>query len=126
MTSGQGGNHDQPGAHAGEETPDTELTCHLEESGHDALSRCTLGLVNLGQEGVGGLGDDGGGTTCYDTTGEVESLALTTGEGVFGLVGGLENLLDGDFEATVVSTCGYLRAKLRLTRQTWPWCKESA
>jgi hypothetical protein len=57
LTGGEGTDHDETGTHTGEETTGTELTSHGDETGSDALSGLTLGLVDLGQEGVGGLGD---------------------------------------------------------------------
>jgi hypothetical protein len=98
LTSGEGTDHDQSSAHTGEETLDTELTRHLNESGSGRLSWCSLGLVDLGEQSVGRLRDDGGGHTGDQTTGKVNTHLLTTGEGVLGLAGELEDLLGSDFE----------------------------
>jgi len=45
------------------------------------------------------LRDDSGGHTGDNTTGEVESLVLCAGEGVFRLAGRAENVFGGQFEA---------------------------
>ena len=99
MTSGEGTNHDQSSAHTGEETLDTELTGHLDESGSSRLSWCSLGLVDLGEQGVGGLRDDGSGHTGDQTTSKVDRHLLTTGERVLGLAGELEDLFRSHLEA---------------------------
>ena len=96
MTSSESTDHDETGAHTGEETGGAELTGHLDESGGDTLSRSTLGLVDLGEQGVGGLGDDGGGHTGNQTSRQVKTGGLTRGERVLGLASGGEDLLDGD------------------------------
>ena len=99
MTSGEGTDHDQSSAHTGKETLDTELTRHLYESGSGRLSGCSLGLVDLGEQSVGGLGNDGGGHTGNQTTGKVDTHLLTRGERVLGLAGELEDLFRCHLEA---------------------------
>ena len=98
MTGGKGTNHDKTSAHTGEKTRDTELTGHLDKSGGGSLSGSTLGLVDLGEQGVGGLGDDGSGHTGDETGRQVKTSLLTTGERVLGLSGRGEDLLDGNLE----------------------------
>jgi len=98
LTSGKGTDHDKTSAHTGEETRNTELTGHLDKSGSSTLSWGTLGLVDLGQEGVGGLRDDGSGHTGDKTGRQVETSLLTTGEGVLGLASSGEDLLNGNLE----------------------------
>lgn len=103
LTRSKGTDHDQPGAHTGEETADAELSCHLDETGRGRLAGCALGLVDLGQEGVGRLGDDGSGHTGNETGAEVETGGLAAGERVLGSADSLEDLLDGDFVAALIS-----------------------
>lgn len=113
LTSGEGTDHDQPGAHTGEQTRGAELTGHLDESRGGRLSGSTLGLVDLGQQGVGGLRDDGGGHTGDETGREVETHLLTTGERVLGSAGSLEDLLGSDLEAGLMSIRTCLLARPR-------------
>ncbi len=47
LPSGEGTDHDQPRAHAGEETGNTELTGHRDETGCRSLSWEAFGLVDL-------------------------------------------------------------------------------
>lgn len=99
LTGGEGTNHDQSSTHTGKETRGAELAGHLDKSRGGRLARCALGLVDLGQEGVGGLRDDGSGHTGNQTTSEVDTHLLAAGERVLGLAGGLEDLLGGHLEA---------------------------
>jgi hypothetical protein len=124
LTSGEGTNHDQSSAHTGKETLDTELTRHLDKSGSSRLSWCSLGLVDLGEQSVGGLRDNGSGHTGDQTTSKVDRHLLTTGKGVLGLAGELKDLFRGHLEAVIRCAPGCWGR--RLTRRTWPWCKEPA
>lgn len=99
LTSGEGTDHDQSSAHTGEQTLETELTRHLYESGSSRLTWCSLGLVDLGEQSVGRLRDDGSGHTSNQTTGKVDTHLLTTGERVLGLAGSLEDFLGSHLEA---------------------------
>jgi hypothetical protein len=98
LTSGEGTDHDQSSTHTGEETTGAKLTGHLDESGGGSLSWGTLGLVDLGKQGVGGLRDNGSGHTSDQTSRQVESGLLSASQGVLGLASGSENLLNGDLE----------------------------
>lgn len=53
--------HDETRAHAGEQTGRAELLRKADEAGRNTLSWGALSLVDLGQEGVGGLRDLRGG-----------------------------------------------------------------
>lgn len=97
LTGSEGTDHDETGAHTGEETTDTELLGHVNETRGDGLAGETLGLVDLGEEGVGGLGDDGGGHTGDETGRKVETGGLALGELGLVLAGELEDLLGCDF-----------------------------
>ena len=101
LTSGEGTNHDQSSAHTGKETLDTELTRHLDESGSSGLSWCSLGLVDLGEQSIGGLRDNGSGHTGDQTTSKVDGHLLATGKGVLGLAGELEDLFRSHLEAII-------------------------
>lgn len=127
LASSKGTDHDKTSGHTGEETGNTELTSHLDEPRGGRLAGGTLGLVDLRQEGVGGLRDNGGGQTGDKTGSKVKTSELSTSKGVLGLASGLENLLDGNLVATIV-LAKYLTItqKDRLTRRTWPWYKEPA
>lgn len=57
LTGGQGTDHDETGTQTSEETLDAQLTGHLDQSRSGTLSGLTLGLVDLGEQGVGGLRD---------------------------------------------------------------------
>jgi hypothetical protein len=103
LTSGKGTDHDETGAHTGEETLDTELSGHGDQTRHDRLSGETLGLVDLGEEGVGGLRDDGSGHTGDQTGREVKTGRLGTSEAVLGLSGEAEDLLGRNLEAGDIS-----------------------
>lgn len=70
LEGGEGTDHDNTGTQAQEETLDTELTSHGEETRHDG-SRAG-GLVDLGEEGIGGLRDDGSSNTSNETRGQVD------------------------------------------------------
>lgn len=76
----------------------TKLLGDLDQTGSGALTRHTLGLVDLGEHGVGGLRDDGGGETGNETRAKVDG-GLHTGGGsalVNALVDGLGDLLVND------------------------------
>lgn len=77
---------------------ETELLGDLDQAGSGALTRQTLGLVDLGEHGVGGLRNEGGSET-GDETGTKVDAGLHTGRGsalVNALVDGLGDLLVND------------------------------
>lgn len=96
LTGGKSTDHDETGTHTGEETADAELAGHLEETRGDRLAGGALGLVDLGEESVGGLRDDGGGHTGDKTGTEVETGGLAVGEVGALLAPGVEDLLRGN------------------------------
>ena len=98
LTSGEGTNHDEPGTHAGEETTETKLLGDLDEAASGRLAGEGLGLVDLGQKGVGRLRDKGGAATGDDTTGEVEAGDGARGELLLLLASRLDEGLKGNFE----------------------------
>ena len=97
LTGGQTTNHEQPCGQTGEAATKTKLASDLDQPAHGALTRRTLGLVDLGEHSVGRLGNDGSAETGEKTRSEVD-----TGLGAarkLGLVGVAENdfgnLLEG-------------------------------
>ena len=75
MTSSQGSDHEETGSETRIAAAETELLGDLDQAAGGALSGQTLGLVDLGKHGVGGLRDDGGGETGEETgTQVVEGL----------------------------------------------------
>lgn len=98
LTGGDTTDHDETGANTGERATETELTSNLHKTGDSALSGETLGLVDLGKHGIGGLGDDGSSESSNETGAKVNGglhaaggLAL-----VDGAVDHLGNLLEDD------------------------------
>ena len=99
LTGGQSTNHEQTGADTRVGATDTELLGDLDETAGGALTRESLGLVDLGKHGVGGLGDDGGGETGNETGTEVDGgVGAGRGSGLVDVVGvdGLSDLLVDD------------------------------
>lgn len=76
----------------------TKLLGNLDQTGSGALTRCALGLVDLGQHGVGGLRNESGSETGNETGTKVDAGLHTRGGGglVDALVDGLGNLLVND------------------------------
>jgi hypothetical protein len=72
LASGQSTNHEQTSANTSIAATDTELFANLEQSAGGALAGETLGLVDLGQHGVGGLRDNGGSETSNETRSQVD------------------------------------------------------
>lgn len=77
------------------------MTSHLDEPRGGRLAGGTLSLVDLRQEGVGGLRDNGSGQTGDKTGGKVKTSELATSKRVLGLASGLKNLLDGNLVAAI-------------------------
>src|ERR1700753_13034 len=59
----QRADHEQTGADTRVRSPEPELLADLDQPAGGTLSRGTLGLVDLGKHGIGGLRDNGGGET---------------------------------------------------------------
>lgn len=118
LQRGEGTDHDETGWQAGEGADEAELLGELGQETDGGLAGRLLDLVDLGQEGVGGLGDDGGGETGGQTTEESDTGVDAGGEGLLGaddavvqLGGALEDeelgdvvwdLLEQDWGETVV------------------------
>ena len=73
MTSGQCADHEQSGANTRVRPSQAQLLCDLDQSGGGALSRCALGLVDLAEHGVCGLGNERSSETSNETGAEVDS-----------------------------------------------------
>ena len=97
MTGGQTTNHEQPGRQARETAAKTQLATDFDQSAQGALTRCTLGLVDLGEHSVRRLGNDSGAETGEKTGSEIDTGLGAVGE--LGLVGVAEDdfgdLLEG-------------------------------
>ena len=98
LTSGDGADHEQTGTNTTVGATDTELLGDLDETGDSSLTGSALGLVDLGEHGVGGLGDDGGSETSDETGAEVDTGLGAVGEGALVelSVDGLGDLLEDD------------------------------
>jgi len=96
LTSSESSDHEETGTDTRVGSADTELLGDLDQTRGRSLSGQTLALIDLGQHGVGGLGDDGGGETGDETRGQVvDGLHAVGGLGlVDDLVDGLVDLLD--------------------------------
>lgn len=82
LTSGQGTNHEETSTNTSVRSLEAELLADLDEAGGGSLTGETLGLVDLGKHGVGGLRDNGGGETSDQTGTEVDEGLLAVGEGL--------------------------------------------
>jgi len=98
LTGGDRANHEETGTNTTVRATDTKLLSDLDQTGDGTLTRSTLGLVDLGEHGVGRLGDDGGGETSDETGAEVDTGLGTIGESVLvdGGKDGLGDLLEDD------------------------------
>lgn len=133
LTSGEGGNHDDTGTETDEETLGTELTGHLDKTRGDGLTLTTLGLVDLGKKGIGGLRDDGSSSTGDDTTTQVDGGHGRGRKLILGLANGGNNVftIEGSKIARSVSYLLISAFPFQLTqpsrrRRTWPWCRGPA
>lgn len=98
LTGGKSTNHEQTSANTTVRATETEFLGDLDQAGGGALTGSALGLVDLGEHGVGGLGDDGGGETGDETGAQVDGGLEAVGGGLLveGLPDGLGNLLVDD------------------------------
>ena len=80
LTSSKTTNHEQTSRKTSEGTTEAELTSNLDETGDDALTRKTLGLVDLGKHSVSGLGDNGSSETSHKTRSQVDTSLSGVGE----------------------------------------------
>lgn len=98
LTGGKSTDHEETSTNTAVRTTETELLGDLDQTAGGALTGETLGLVDLGEHGVGGLGDNGGGETGNETRAEVDGGLHARGHG--GLVelaeDGLGDLLEDD------------------------------
>lgn len=98
LTSGQSTNHEETSTNTSVRSSETKLFADLDETGSGSLTGGTLGLVDLGEHGVGGLRDKGGGETSDQTGTEVDNGLLAVGESLLGELAesSLSNLLVDD------------------------------
>jgi hypothetical protein len=81
LAGGQGTDHEQPSTDTSIAASETQLLSDLDQAAGGALSREALGLVDLREHGVGGLGDDGGGETGDQTGTQVDGCLQRVGGG---------------------------------------------
>lgn len=98
MTSSESTNHEETSTDTRVRAAETELLSDLDQTGGGALTRETLGLVDLGKHGVGGLGNDGSSETGHQTRAQVDNGLGTIGEGVLvnNSIDSLNDLLEDD------------------------------
>lgn len=72
LTSSQSTNHEQTGTDTRVRATQTKLLSDLDQTAGGTLTGQTLGLVDLGKHGVGGLGNNGGGETGNQTGAQVD------------------------------------------------------
>ena len=98
LAHGDETNHSQASTDTRVGALESELFSDLDQAGGGAFSWLTLGLVDLGQHGVGWLGDNGGGETGDESGSEVDAGLLGAGEGLLVDLGvdGLDDLLEDD------------------------------
>jgi len=98
LEGSEGADHEETGTNTSVRALEAELLGDLDETGGGALTRSALGLVDLGEHGVGGLGDEGSSETGDETGTKVDSGLETVGHLGLGELGedGLGNLLVDD------------------------------
>jgi hypothetical protein len=93
LTSSKSSNHDDTGTETQEETLETELTGQRNDTRGERFTSNTLLLVNLGQQGISRLRDNGSNGTGNNTSTEIDSGQSRGSE----LVLGGTNLLQDQF-----------------------------
>lgn len=113
LTGSKGTDHEETGTDTAVRATETKLLGDLDQTAGGALTGLTLGLVDLGQHGVSGLGDDGGGETSDQTRAEVvDGLHAVGGLGlVDDGVDGLVDLLEDDELGAGVRNPGHVSAR---------------
>lgn len=82
LTGSKGTNHEETSADTGVRAAQTEFLADLDEARDSALAGETLGLVDLGEHGVGGLGNKGSSETSDQTGTKVDTSLGAVGEGL--------------------------------------------
>ena len=82
LTVGQSTNHEKTSTNTAVRATETKLLGDLDETAGGALSWETLGLVDLGKHGVGGLRDERGRETGNETGAEVDGGVHAARDGV--------------------------------------------
>lgn len=98
LTGSEGTDHEETSTNTAEGATETKLLGDLDQTRGGALTGETLGLVDLGKHGIGGLRDDGGSETGNETGAQVDGGLETVREGLLGPVAesSLRNLLEDD------------------------------
>ena len=114
--------HEQTSANTSVRTPKPKVFCDLDQTAGGAFSWETLGLVDLAQHGISGLGNESSSETGNETRTKVNGGLEPIGSGLFvhSLVDGFGNLLVDDelghgvWDPLTISTRLHNRA-MRLT-----------
>ncbi|KAI6756701.1 hypothetical protein HG530_011299 [Fusarium avenaceum] len=98
LSGGEGTDHEETGTDTRVRATDTELLADLDQTRDSSLTGKTLGLVDLGKHGVGGLRDNGGSETGHQTRAKVGNSLHTIGHVLLGelLEDSLRDLLEDD------------------------------
>jgi hypothetical protein len=99
LTGSKTTNHEQTSRQTSERTTDTKLSTNLDETAEHTLTRETLGLVDLGQHSISGLGDNGSSETSKETRAEIDTGLGTVGQrglAAEAVVDGLGELLESN------------------------------
>lgn len=80
LASSQTTDHEKTSGKTSKGAADTKLAANLDKPRNDALTGHTLGLVNLGQHGVGRLGNNRSGETGDETRAQVHGSLATAGQ----------------------------------------------
>lgn len=98
LAGSQGSDHEETGTDTGVRATETKLTGDLDQAAGGALTGEALGLVDLGEHGVGGLRNESGGETSNQTRAQVGSGLHAVGERLLGegAEDSLRDLLEDD------------------------------
>jgi hypothetical protein len=96
LTGSKGTDHEETRTDTTVRALNTELLGDLDETAGGALTGSTLGLVDLGKHGVGGLGDKGGSETGDETGTKVDGGVHAARGGSLVNVVGVDVLVDDE------------------------------
>jgi hypothetical protein len=81
LSSSQTANHEQSRRQTSKRSTKTQFASNLDQTRNRALTRHTLGLVDLREHGISGLRDDGSSETSKETRAEVYACDCTGAQG---------------------------------------------
>jgi hypothetical protein len=98
LAGSESSDHEETGTDTRVRSTDTELLTDLDETRDSSLTGETLGLVDLGEHGIGGLRDNGGSETGHQTRAKVGNSLHTIGHVLLGelVEDSLRDLLEDD------------------------------